>query len=233
MRGFTLLELIVVLLVFSVLSVMAYGGLKTVLDARVRVEASLDRTASFQRSYRRLRDDFRQVRLRPVRDGFGDVQPALFSERDRVVTFTRGGWRNPLNSPRPTLERVRYRLTEGTLYRDSWRVLDQAQDSVPLELALLSGVDRLRWRFQDDTQDWRDEWTVDQVGVPRLIELTLVTDDWGELVWLFRPALSRGAVEALGEFTSGEGSPVAPTPEPTDSTAPPAEAPTPDAEGGT
>ena len=59
--GFTLLELIVVLLIFSIMSILAYGGLRSVLDTRVGVEAARDRTAEFQRSYRRVRDDIRQL----------------------------------------------------------------------------------------------------------------------------------------------------------------------------
>jgi general secretion pathway protein J len=214
--GFTLLELLVVLLVFAVLSVMAYGGLKTVLDARVGVEASLDRTAALQRGYRKLRDDLRLLRYRPIRDGFGDLQPALLSERGLGVVFTRGGWRNPLTAPRASLERVRYRLNEGRLYRDSWRVLDQAQDSPVVELALIEGVEDLRWRFLDNAREWRDDWPADRGDLPLLIEMRLETEDWGELTWLFRPAVSAAAVATLSQFnpsqTGEDGPPSADTP---------------------
>lgn len=218
-QGFTLLELLVVLLVFAVLSVMAYGGLKTVLDARVGIEASLDRTAALQRGYRKLREDLRLLRYRPIRDGFGDVQPAFLSERGGAVVFTRGGWRNPLTAPRASLERVRYRVTEGRLYRDSWRVLDQAQDSPVVELAVIDGVENLRWRFLDGNRQWQDDWPPDREGLPVLIEMTLETEDWGELQWLFRPAVGAAAVAALGRFTATET--VDPSPAPTPS--PPAE----------
>lgn len=203
-RGFTLLELLVVLLVFAVLSVMAYGGLRTVLDARVQVEASLDRTAALQRGYRKLRDDLRLLRFRTIRDGFGDSQPAFISERNGAVTFVRGGWRNPLLAPRASLERVRYRLTEGRLYRDSWRVLDQAQDSPVTELALIDRVDGLRWRFLDSNREWQEDWPLDREGLPILIEMRLDTRDWGELLWLFRPAVGAAAVTALGRFEASE-----------------------------
>ena len=198
MQGFTLLELIVVLLVFAVLSIMAYGGLRSVLDARTRVEASLERTAQYQRAFRKLRDDLQQVRARPIRDGFGDVQPALIALDGEGLIFTRGGWRNPLLAPRATFERVRYRLTDRTLYRDSWRVLDQAQDSGLVELPLLERVDAIRWRFLDSAQEWQDSWPREANGLPVMVELELEAADWGLLRWRFQPGLSPQAAAILG-----------------------------------
>ncbi len=204
-RGFTLLELIVVLLVFAVLSVMAYGGLRSVLNARSQVETALERTAVYQRSYRKLRDDFQQLRARPIRDGFGDLQPALMALDGEGVVFTRGGWRNPLLAPRATLERVRYRLSDRTLYRDSWRVLDQAQDSAVVELPLLPDVDVLRWRFLDASQEWQDEWSREADGLPQMVELELETADWGLLRWRFLPGLSPQASRVLQSAATADG----------------------------
>lgn len=200
-RGFTLLELIVVIGIFGVMSLMAYGGLDSVLRTRTKVEAALTRTADFQKAYRRLRDDLQQVRLRPVRDGFGDVQPPLEGPaREGPLAFTRGGWRNPLQLPRPGLERVRYRLDERRLLRESWRVLDQAQDSPVVALVLLDKVEELRWRFLDPTREWRERWPPEGAAAqtPLLVELTLRTPDWGEIRWLFRP----GVDVAAGAFTT-------------------------------
>jgi general secretion pathway protein J len=113
---------------------------------------------------------------------------------------------------------VRYRVTEGRLYRDSWRVLDQAQDSPVVELAVIDGVENLRWRFLDGNRQWQDDWPLDREGLPVLIEMTLETKDWGELQWLFRPAVGAAAVAVLSRFAASE-------------TADPTPAPTPPAEG--
>lgn len=197
--GFTLLELIVVLGIFAVLSVLAYGGLNSVLTARDSVQRALDRTAAMQKAYLRLRNDFQQLRDRPARDGFGDRQPALWVTPDRRVEFTRGGWRNPLSQPRSSLERVSYHLDDkDRLLRSSWRVLDRAQDSMVVETALLEKVDRIEWRFLDRAREWQTEWPPLSTGappaagaspapLPRAVELTVTTQDWGELKFLFAP----------------------------------------------
>lgn len=191
--GFTLLELIVVLAIFAVLSVMAYGGLASVLTARAHVAQALERTSALQKGYLRLRNDFQQLRARPVRDGYGESQPALLVQPDDTVEFTRSGWRNPLSQPRSALERVAYRVDDGRLLRLSWRVLDRAQDSEPAELVVFDQVEDARWRFLDAKLEWQDAWPTQaasaagtaDLGPPRAVELTLVLKDLGEVRYLF------------------------------------------------
>lgn len=200
-RGFTLLELIVVLGIFAVLSVLAYGGLNSVLETRKGVERALERTAAMQKTYLRLRNDFQQLRDRPVRDRFGGPvnDPALLLSPDGVVELTRGGWRNPLSQPRSSMERVAYRLDEDDrLIRASWRVLDRAQDSAVVETPLLENVENLRWRFLDSAREWQAAWPPLNVAAPAspataasssplAVELTMTTRDWGEIKFLFVP----------------------------------------------
>lgn len=190
--GFTLLELIVVMAIFGVMSVMAYGGLSSVLTARERVLESLERTTALQKAYVRLRNDFQQLRARPARDGFGEPQPALLVLPDGALEFTRSGWRNPLAQPRSALERVSYRLDQdGRLLRVGWRALDRAQASVASETAVLDQVEEIRWRFLEKAE-WRDAWppaggsAQPALGeVPRAVELLLTLKDLGEVRLLF------------------------------------------------
>jgi general secretion pathway protein J len=200
--GFTLLELIVVLGIFGVLSMMAYGGLASVLKSREHVAASIARTSALQKAYQRLRNDFQQVRARGVRDEFGEAQPALVVSRDGSVEFTRGGWRNPMAQPRSSLERVAYHLDDKKrLVRTTWRVLDRTQSTPRRDLVLLDDVEEVAWRFLDKSQQWQTTWpaatlvgglnsgstsATEALDVPpRAVELTLQLKDAGELKFLF------------------------------------------------
>ncbi len=49
-RGFTLLELIVVIAIFALFSIMAYGGLDSVLKTRHQVERAQERVAELQKA---------------------------------------------------------------------------------------------------------------------------------------------------------------------------------------
>lgn len=232
-RGFTLVELLVVIGIFGFVSVMAYGGLNSVLKSRTAIKESLQRTAEIQKAYQRLRNDFQQVRNRPVRDGFGDAQPAVLGLAVPSVEFTRGGWRNPLSLPRPSLERVSYQVKEGVLLRASFRVLDQSQDAKPVELKLLTKVNEFRLRYLNDAREWQDTWpplsaTGAKVNAdapaPRAIEVTLVTSAEGELQFVFRTgadALPAGFVRGSSFGSSSGGTTTTPiTPPPDEEQAP-------------
>lgn len=194
-RGFTLLELIVVIAIFGVMSAMAYGGLNSVMKSRVHIEQSLERTAEYQKTYMRLRNDFQEARNRPARDAYGVLQPAFIVDHDNHVGFTRAGWRNPLGQPRSSLERViyRYDTEKKNLIRSSYRALDQAQDSQAVDQILLEKVEDVQWRYLDATQTWSNVWparntrnTSASSAPPQAVELTLRTIDLGEIHLLFR-----------------------------------------------
>jgi len=209
-RGFTLLELIIVIGIFGVFSVMAYGGLNTVLSTRAKIEQNLLRTEEYDRAYLRLRTDLQNAAPRPIRDGNGEEQPAFgFDSFGQRVEFTRAGWQNLLSLPRPTLERVSYSLEESEagdksrgarfqekrLVRRSWYVLDRASQTKPVEVTVLDRVQSVDWRFFDSTGQRAEAWppsngTPVPVGStfppPTAVELTIITKDWGELKMMFR-----------------------------------------------
>jgi len=110
--GFTLLELLVALAIFALLSVMAYAGLSTVLTANQVLETNMERLTEIQRSVTFLSRDIRQTVDRTIRDTYGDNKQPLIgaSEFDTlgtpVIELTRTGYANPLGAKRSFLQRV-------------------------------------------------------------------------------------------------------------------------------
>lgn len=218
-RGFTLLELVVVLAVFGLVAVMAYGGLNNVLRARVAIEDNLERVTALQRAYLRLREDFQQVQPRTIRDEFGEPLSALLGMRDEGVSLVSGGWRNPAGHPRSTMQRIRWNVEDDSLVRSHFRFLDRAQDAQAQKLVVLDGVDRMQLRYLGGDREWYAEWPPDITRNPDLradatpplaVEMTLATDDWGELVLLFPTGsqyatLGSGDGSGAGAATGGGG----------------------------
>lgn len=190
--GFTLVEILVAVAILAVASAITYTGLASALTTRERAAAAAERTTALQKAYLRLRNDLQQLRARPSRDPFGEMQPALALSGDGAIEFTRSGWRNPLSQPRSALERVAYRIDDDArLVRTSWRAIDRAQNAPVAEAIVLEQVEELRWRFLVGAE-WTDRWppptshgTPELEAVPRAIEVTLMLKDLGEVRLLF------------------------------------------------
>lgn len=193
--GFTLLELLVALAIFALLSVMAYAGLSTVLTANQVLETNMQRLTEIQRSMTLLTRDIRQTVNRGIRDTFGDSKQPLIgaSEFDTLGTpaieLTHTGYPNPLGTKRSFLQRVAYRVEEETLYRINWRVLDQAQDTQADTLAICQNVEALQLRYLDQENNWHEQWPPidpEYQGpvLPIAVEVSLTLTDWGKVVRL-------------------------------------------------
>jgi general secretion pathway protein J len=125
--GFTLLELLVALSVFALVSVMAYGGLRVVLDTRAHTDQVSRDLGELQVALTLLSRDLAHVVARPLRDVHGDPQAPLrfnvYSDRPRLELVR--------TSDRAGLQRVAWEIDESRLYRMYWSVLDGADPAEP------------------------------------------------------------------------------------------------------
>ena len=188
--GFTLLEVLVAMSIFALVSVVAYSGLRTAVDAKRSSDTADARLAELQRAYAVASRDFRQLAPRGVRSAFGDTEPPLLTEVGEV-RLTRAGRGNPLEFNRSEFVRVGYRLSaDGELVRLVWPALDQPIDASPAEMILVAEVDALGLRFLGDDDRWFETWPPanaepEETSLPQAVELTLELEDYGELRWLF------------------------------------------------
>jgi general secretion pathway protein J len=198
--GFTLLEVLVALAALSLMSVTAFGALRTVLTTQDRVDARMARFTSLQTGLTRFAHDVEQIVARPVRDRHGDRRPVVIggvAAAGPGLEFTRAGWSNPTGAARSELQRVKYLLADDRLVRRAWPVLDRGGDSAPVERVLIDDVEALTLRFLDGDRRWRDEWppgseAVAGRGSLLAVELTLRVRELGELRRLL--ALPAGAI---------------------------------------
>lgn len=187
-QGFTLLELLVALSIFSVLSVMAYGGLQTVITTKNSTQKAADRIAEIQLVTMRISNDLRQAVSRKIRDEYGDFLQAMQSSKsgDETMAWTRLGYRNPAQLKRSNIQRVAYKLEQQKLIRITWPVLDRAQDTVAMETEVLSNIDSIEWRFLNMEDEWVSAWpeeggTKSVYPLPKAIEYTMELQDWGKI----------------------------------------------------
>lgn len=194
-RGFTLLELLIAIAIFALLGLATYRMLDSVLSTDAVTREHERQLRELTRALSAFERDLRQVTLRPIRDGFGDPQPALHSDLAdaSALELTRAGWRNPLGQRRAEVQRVRWQLSGEQWQRRYWRVLDRAQDSAPQVQQALDGVESLSLRYLDKDGQWLVDWPpTSSTGdaalseLPRAVELRLQHRRYGELRRLLR-----------------------------------------------
>lgn len=189
-RGFTLIELLVALAIFAILALLAYGGLNNLLTTQSQSEQRAEALRTLQLTYKTLTRDLEQIVPRDITDEFGQTRESLAmgNSIDYLLEVTRGGWRNPAEQTRSTLQRVAYAVEDNKLIRYTWLTLDHPYDATPRKQELLSGVSDLQFRVLDAGGVWQQRWPIpnNNVKTVNAIELVLKSEQWGELRWLFR-----------------------------------------------
>ena len=87
-NGFTLIEVLVALAVFGVLSVMGYMALGQTLSNADLLQERMQRLEAIQRTVRFLDSDLMQTSPRPVRDLLGDGYEPAIRSRWPAACFT-------------------------------------------------------------------------------------------------------------------------------------------------
>lgn len=196
--GFTLIEIMVAVAVFAVMSVLAWGALgRSLTDAEMLTER-MDRLQAVQRTVRFLVADISQAAPRSVRNELGDSQlPAILSSltRDYAIELTHGGWNNPAGLPRGSQQRSAYRLEDNELVRYHWNVLDRTFSNEAVATILLDDVESMFFIFYDDSGASSETWPPQSaVGAsparirPRAVEIILSLEDVGEITRLVEVA---------------------------------------------
>lgn len=214
-RGFTLVEVLVASAIAAILAAMAFSAMSQAMENRERIRQLQARMIAVQFTMRTLVQDFSQLVQRPVRmpvgEGYDAAVVGVRGSSSRVV-LTRGGWTNPAGLPRSTLQRVRYEMIDGVLYRDYWTVLDAQPSPEPLRKPLLDGVTGFSVRYTADGRNWQETWPppaqlsaaasqgggttvgpgAEQLRVlrwrPVAVEITLELADWGRLTRIIETA---------------------------------------------
>ena len=189
-RAFTLIEVLVALAVFGVMSALAYMTLGQTLSNSDLLGERMDRLQAVQRTMNRLSGELLQTAPRAVRADLGQAEPALRSSfaASFALELTHNGSPSSAGVPRSTQQRTAYRIEEDELVRYHWNVLDRTANNVPVATIPLDNVESLTFRFLLANGDWSDQWPPvsaespgDSNALPRAVEITLVLPDEGEL----------------------------------------------------
>jgi len=174
-HGFTLVELMVSLLIFGILSAAGVALLSFSVRAQAAAKERLDEMAEVRRLGAAMTGDLAQAVPRISRNGLGDragaFQGGIGGEGVPLLAFVRSGWSNSAKAARPSLQKVEYRLNAGRLERVAHAMLDggEAQPAA----TLFEGIESVRLRYRFDNE-WRDAWDPTKPeALPRAVEFVM------------------------------------------------------------
>lgn len=183
-RGFTLLEMLIAVAIFSMLGVASYNVLTTLQRSEVISRESSERLTEMQRAFTIMERDLSQMVSRQVRiDGEAPREEVMTAGRNLVeseddgIVFTHLGWRNPRAVlPRSTLQGTAYRLRDNTLEKLHTLYVDPVIGTEPQVSPLLEGVSALRFQFYHNNQ-WQQGW--EREGLPQAVRVELEHQYYG------------------------------------------------------
>lgn len=185
-HGFTLVELLIAIVLFSILSVGSYQVLSSVLNSHRKLSSHNEKFDALRRTINMLTRDLQQARSRPVINTYGEPEGALIlesSDQSRLVLST-AGWANPLAAPRGTVGRVEFFVEDEVLTKRRWLVLDAVDEESYFDMPLLKGVSEFQIRALDAERRWISYWpTTDMPAteLPKALEVELVIAELGSV----------------------------------------------------
>ncbi|HLP97888.1 MAG TPA: type II secretion system minor pseudopilin GspJ [Sideroxyarcus sp.] len=191
--GFTLVELLVALLVFSLLAVMGYRGLTALLQTRTQLDLETRKYETLSRFFVRLDGQVAQAIARPIRLADGTEQAAWVGFppnggglEDARLMFTRAGGVDAEGMPIAP-QRLGYRLHDRQVQLLRWNRLDRAPNDKPLVDDVLDGVKEFNLRHLSSASAWTTQWpaAVSEPPLPKGVEVELVLVSGEKVVRFF------------------------------------------------
>ncbi len=194
-RGFTLIEILIAMAIFTLIGLASTGLLTTVIDSNDISEERFAKLQLLQRAMITIERDLQQAVPRAIRFN-GEKQDVVMvggrtdGSDDDGVGFVRGGWHNPqLMLPRSTLQYVAYRLNENRLERLYSNYVDNVIGYEPKVRVLLEDVESFKIEFlatsnssssdEDEDISWNESYK--GTVLPRAVAIEFVSKDFGKI----------------------------------------------------
>jgi len=174
----TLVELLVAVAIFGILSAFAYRALTVVLDSRSRIEQENGKWRGLALFFARLEQDLATAVPRPVRDPGDALAPALAGAaagvriNEGTLMLTRTALAPEPGAFEPP-RRLGYRLRGGVVELLTWSVLDQGPRTEPRVVAVLDGVKAMALRYLDARGAWHPAWPPALAAAPAALPVAV------------------------------------------------------------
>ena len=144
--GFTLLEVLVAIGIFSLVAMISYSTLDTYIAQRERLTEHYGKLERLQRLFILLERDIQFSVPRNIRIG-GDTQAAIVSENGDVLIALTVAQADINSVTGIALKRVEWRMDGEELIRSQWNVLDHTGNVEPAELLVSDELSNMEFSY--------------------------------------------------------------------------------------
>jgi general secretion pathway protein J len=191
-RGFTLIEILVAMAIFSIIGLASTGVLNSVINSDQLSTERFAKLEELQRAMLTIERDILQIVPRALRVN-GEAIELVISGGEDVLNsdadglgFVRTGWHNPqMLLPRSTLQAIGYRVQDQQLQRLYGNYVDNVIGYEPKVKVLLSDIEDFRVSFLteleqlEEPEEWEESYA--NANLPIAISITLVSQTFGEI----------------------------------------------------
>lgn len=162
--GFTLVELMVAIIIFAIISIISYRTLSSLVTTKQVVTNTQDKWSGVVNTISLIGNAWSRSIPLVVRDENGTLIPAVIGKdklersSDAQLELTLSGYiHDPIfGSIRP--RRLGFRFTNGKLYLVTWPVLHRVRTTQPQIDLLMDNVTSFQQSFIYPDKQWRNEW---------------------------------------------------------------------------
>jgi len=205
-RGFTLIEIVVAVAIFAVITTIIFPALLQFLDTRERVTAKQQGLQSLQKTFQFMANDLRYAANRLSKDEYGDKTKTTFSISDDFLLDFTALYPDVSIGGQSVPRRVHWQLIDNQLERVQYPVMDPESETRSIVQSLLSDVQEIDIRASkvEDGRDNTDDKWEEQNRLPDMIEVTIVLEDDTEYQRIFTMlgADSQAALDVLSATTT-------------------------------
>ena len=192
-RGFTLLEILIAMAIFTLIGLASTGVMTSVIDSNELSEHRFEKLQALQRAMITIERDLLQIVPRAIRLEYELNEVVIsggnnnFDSEFYGLGFVRAGWQNPqLMLHRSTLQAVAYRVMEGRLERLYGNYVDNVAGYEPKVRVLMDDILDFQVRFlfdstkdADDLDSWQE--SANSNKLPAAVSIIITSEVFGEI----------------------------------------------------
>ena len=165
--GFTLIELMVAIFIFAIISTISYRIISSLVTTNQVITNAQNKWGNIAKAINKISISWQKAIPLAVRDENGVLMPAVLGKNklagnfDSQIEFTISGFIGDPEYGLTPPKRIGFRYLNGSLYMISWPYLNRVPANQPQVDLLLNDIDTFSVGFLYPDKQWRDTWPMD------------------------------------------------------------------------